>query len=162
MTLSVHHGGWVIALSLIGAMALTIVPLPQWAEHARPEWCALVLIYWSLALPDRVGIGVGWVTGLLVDVLTDALMGEHALGFAVVAYATMKVHRRTRLAPVWQQAGTVLVLLSMQLLVSLWIRGMTGRTDVGWGYWSPAVVGMICWPAVFYVLRLMRRRLGVR
>ena len=161
MTLATHRGGWVILATLVGAMALSIAPSPRWAEVVRPEWTALVLIYWCLALPQRVGIGIAWGTGLLMDVLTDSLLGEHALGFSVLAYLALRVHKRTRLSPLWQQGVTVLVLLSLHQLLSLWVRGMTGQAPQGWLYWTPPLVGMACWPPLYLLLRHLRRRFSV-
>jgi len=150
-----------IVVTLIAAMTLTVVPAPQWVEFVRPEWTILVLIYWCMALPQRVGVGVAWFVGILVDVLTDTLLGEHALAFSVVAYITLKLHKRTRLAPVWQQALTVLALLLIQQLLSFWVRGMTGHTPRGWVYWTPALVGMTAWPPLFVLMRMLRRRFRV-
>jgi rod shape-determining protein MreD len=61
-----HHGGSVIALTFLLALLLTIIPLPEWLRYLRPDWVGLVLIYWCLALPERVGVSTGWLMGLLV------------------------------------------------------------------------------------------------
>ena len=70
MTITRHHGGGVILVTFIAALLLTIIPLPDWARYLRPDWVGLVLIYWCLALPERVGVSTGWFMGLLVDLLT--------------------------------------------------------------------------------------------
>ena len=72
-------GGWIIVTSFLAALALTVLPLPDWVALIRPEWVALVLIYWCMALPGRVGVGFAWITGLLLDVLRAGLLGQHAL-----------------------------------------------------------------------------------
>lgn len=162
MTLVRHQGGWIIFVSLVVALMLTILPLPEWAEYYRPEWPALVLIYWCMALPQRVGVGIGWIVGLLVDVLKGALLGQHALGLAVIAYITLNLHQRIRVFPLWQQAVTVLVLLALYQLLILWFDGITaGQTSKGWIYWMPSVVSMVLWPWVFVLLRDIRRRFKV-
>lgn len=161
MILARHHGGWVIVLSFVAAMALTILPLPDWALLFRPEWTALVLIYWCLALPERVGVGIAWLAGLLMDVLKGGLMGEHALGLTVVAFLTLKLHQRIRVYPMWQQALSVLVLLALYQLVLLWINGIIGRPARTWLYWAPSITGTLLWPAVFLILRGLRRRFRV-
>ncbi|HQU15239.1 MAG: rod shape-determining protein MreD [Chromatiales bacterium 21-64-14] len=161
MILARHHGGWVIVLSFVAAMALTILPLPGSAELFRPEWTALVLVYWCLALPERVGVGIAWLAGLLTDVLKGGLMGEHALGLTVVAFLTLKLHQRIRVYPMWQQALSVLVLLALYQLVLLWINGIIGHPARTWLYWAPSVTGTMLWPAVFLVLRGLRRRFRV-
>lgn len=161
MTLIRHHAGWVIVLSFVTAFLLTILPLPDWAGPFRPEWAALVLIYWCMALPQRVGVGVGWLAGLFLDVLKGALLGQYALSLALIAYVVLKLHRRIRVFPLWQQAFSILTLLALGQLLVAWSDGIAGRPPKDWLYWAPSVTGMLLWPWVFVVLRDVRRRFRV-
>ena len=157
MTLVRHHGGGVILFTFIAALILTVMPLPEWGRYLRPDWAGLVLIYWCLALPDRVGVSSGWLLGLAVDLLTGSLLGQHALSLAFVAYLTLKFHQRVRLFPIWQQALTVLVLLVLHQLLALWVSRFIGRPGPPWYYWAPSLAGMVIWPLVFFALRSLRR-----
>ena len=157
MILGKRHGGSVILLTFIVALLLTVIPLPEWARYVRPDWVGLVLIYWCMALPERVGVTTGWFTGLLVDMLTGSLLGQHALALTVVAYLTLRFHQRLRLFPVLQQSLTVLVLLILHQLLALWISRIIGRPGAPWFFWAPSVLGMLIWPLVFSMLRGMRR-----
>ena len=161
MRMTHRHGGWAIVLSLLVALTLTLLPLPEWAAPYRPDWVALVLIYWCLALPDRVGVGIGWMLGLLLDVLSGTLLGQHALGMTVIAYLAVKLHQRVRLFPTWQQALTVMLLLLLNQLLVLWVNGIIGRPAHSGLYWAPSLTGMLLWPWLFAVLRGMRRRFRV-
>jgi rod shape-determining protein MreD len=161
MTLVRHHGGIVIVFTFVVALLLTIIPLPQWARLYRPDWVGLVLIYWCLAVPDRVGVAYGWMLGLLVDALTGSLLGQNALGLTIVAFLTLKLHKRLRLFPIWQQSLTVLLLLVIHQLLSLWISRVIGRPPQPWVYWAPSLVGMLLWPLVFMTLRGLRRQFRV-
>jgi len=152
-----HHGGMVVFTTFIIALLLTIIPLPEWLRYARPDWAGLVLIYWCLAVPDRVGVTTGWLMGLLVDLLTGTLLGQHALSLTVVAWLTLKFHQRVRLFPVWQQALTVLVLLVVHQLLALWVNRIIGLPGAPWYVWLPAVSGMLIWPLIFPLLRGLRR-----
>jgi len=152
-----HHGGGVIVFTFIIALLLTVIPLPDWARYIRPDWVGLVLIYWCMALPHRVGVTTGWFMGLLVDLLTGTLLGQHALSLTVIAYLTLKFHQRLRLVPVWQQAFTVLVLLILHQLLALWISRIIGRPGTSLYYWLPSIVGMLVWPLVHTTLRSLRR-----
>lgn len=152
-----HHGGGAIVFTFIIALLLTVIPLPDWARYMRPDWVGLVLIYWCMALPERAGVATGWFTGLMVDLLTGSLLGQHALSLTVVAYITLKFHLRLRLVPVWQQSLTVLVLLVLHQLLALWISRIIGRPGAPWFFWMPSVLGMIIWPLVYATLRGMRR-----
>ena len=161
MTLSEHQGGIAIFASFVLALILTVLPLPDWAQSLRPPWAPMVLLYWCIAVPDRVGVGTGWTVGILVDVLTGSLLGQHALGLSVGAYIAVRLHQRIRLFPLWQQALTVLLLLLVERLLALWISGAAGRPPPPLWYWGPPVVGMFLWPWLFIILRDARRRFRV-
>ncbi|MCU7812927.1 MAG: rod shape-determining protein MreD, partial [Candidatus Thiodiazotropha sp. (ex Notomyrtea botanica)] len=104
-----HASGrnYIIYLTLLMGYFLTLIPLPEWAQTFRPQWVALILIYWCMALPERVGVGLGFIFGLLLDVLTGTLLGQHALGLSVVAFVTIKLHLRVRVMPLRQQVFTI-------------------------------------------------------
>jgi len=156
-----RQGTGMIILTMLASLLLTILPLPDAVEALRPPWYALVLIYWCFALPERVGVGTGWLLGLMVDSLTGCLLGQHALALSLIAYLSITLHRRVRIFPLWQQSLTVLVLLSVERLLSLWINGAIGRPTPPLEYWVPALVGMFLWPWVFVILRDLRRRFRV-
>jgi rod shape-determining protein MreD len=161
VTLAYHQNGWAIVTSFVVALMLTMLPLPDWAEPARPEWVAMVLIYWCMALPARVGIGVGWLMGLLVDVTRGALLGQHALALALVAYITLSLHQRLRVYPLWQQSLVVLMLVALEQLLVLWIKGVIGQSPGSWAYWLPSLTSMLLWPWMFLILRDVRRHFRV-
>ena len=161
MTIVRRHGNWVIVLSLLLALVLTLLPLPSWAAPYRPDWVALVLIYWCLALPERVSVGIGWSMGLLLDGLSGTLLGQHALGLTVMMYLTAKLHQRIRLFPIWQQSLTVMLLLAMNQMLVLWVSGILGRPPHSWLYWAPSLSGLLLWPWLCGLLRDLRRRFRV-
>lgn len=162
MTVLQDYAGWIILLSLLIGLVLTILHLPPWANPLRPEWTALILIYWCMALPQRVGVTVAWLVGLLQDVLQGTLLGAHALAFGIVAYLTLKLHQRIRVFPLWQQALSIFLLLLIIRLILLWIRGLSGRPGADLEYWLPALIGTVLWPLVFLCLREIRRRYRVQ
>jgi len=145
------RGYWLIVLSFAIALLLTIMPLPDWARPFRPQWVTLTLIYWCLALPHRVGVITGFILGILLDVSTGTLLGQHAMSLAIVAWLVLKLHRRIRLFPVWQQALTVLILLVLHQLLTLWISHIIGRPGTPWYYWAPSITGMLVWPFILTV-----------
>ena len=161
MIKSEHHGGWIICFSFVAALMLTAMPLPEWATNWRPAWVAMVLVYWCMALPDRIGIGVGWLMGLLLDVLQGTLLGQNALGLAILAYFIIKLHQRIRMFPLTQQALIICLLVLLYLFLSLWVRGIMGISPDSWTYWMPAFTSMLLWPWLFIILRDIRRRYHV-
>ena len=162
MTLSTPRGGMVILVSILLALIFTIFPLPDVVQPYRPQWTALVIVYWCMAIPERVGVGISFVTGLLLDVITGNLLGQHALGLSVIAFMTVQTHQRVRVFPLWQQSIFVAALLLIDRLLLLWVDGAIGRPLVGLVYWAPPLLGGLLWPWVYIILRDMRRRFHVR
>jgi rod shape-determining protein MreD len=161
MNTAKHHGSGVIVFSFIIALMLTAMPLPEWAINWRPAWVAMVLIYWCMALPHRVGIGVGWSLGILLDVLQGTLLGQNAIGLTILAFLTLKSHQRVRMYPLVQQALVICIFVLAYQLLSLWVRGIMGVPPRSWTYWMPAFTSMVLWPWLFIILRDIRRRYHV-
>ena len=154
-------GGWAVAISCVLALMLTALPMPVWAALWRPAWVALVLIYWCMALPGRVGVVLGWSLGVLLDVMSGSLLGQHALGLAIVAYVTHKSHRRVRVLPPWQQGISVFGLVFVYQVIILWINGIRGIPVMASAYWAAPLTSTILWPWIFVVMRDVRRKYRV-
>ena len=161
MILHRRHGSWVIVVSFLVAFALTALPLPEWAELWRPAWGALVLVYWCMAVPQRVGVAVAFIIGLGLDVLQGTLLGQHALALSVVAFVAHKVYLHVRVLPLWQQGVGIFVLILGYQGIIVWITGMQGLMVHGIAIWTTPFVSMLLWPWIFVVLRDMRRRYSV-
>lgn len=151
------QGGNVILLSFIAAFILSMLPLPQILQSVRPEFVLLVLIYWCIALPNRVGVGIAWVAGLVFDVSTDSLLGQHALTFALVAYLAIQLHQRIRIFPIWQQALTIFIFMMLQGTITLWINGMLGDAPPLSVFILPAISTALFWPIAYLLMRQVRR-----
>ena len=162
MNLTRHHGGIIIILSFAIALLLTIVPVPEALRGLRPDWVGLTLIFWCLALPYRVSVGSGFFVGLLLDVLSGTLLGQHALALSLIAYVCVRLHQRIRVYPMWQQVLTVLVLLILHQLFTLWIDSTIGRPGQPISYWIPSFIGMLLWPLIFRILTLVRINFSVQ
>ena len=147
----------IIAASLLVALVLSILPWPVWTEQFRPDWVALVLIYWCIALPTRVGVGTAWSVGLMLDVLYGSMLGENALAKSLVAFLAVRFHLQLRMFPRWQQAVVVLLLVASNNLLVLWIKHLAGQAPSTWSYLTPSIVSMLLWPWLFVILRDIRR-----
>ncbi len=156
-----HPHSWlIISASFAAALAITLFPVPVLLAPLRPDWTTLVLIYWIIALPHRVGVGTGWMVGMFQDAATGTLLGQQALGMTVVAYLVLLLYQRIRNYPVWQQAIIVMIFIALFRVIGAWVLGVIGR-PVGFSYWLPALTSMLVWPLVFLVLRHIRRRYHV-
>lgn len=159
----VHPSGWlVMAITFALAFWLTVIPLPEALAPYRPDWVVLVLIYWALALPQRVGAELGWIVGLLLDVVFSNLLGIHAMGLALVAFLVGRLHLQLRMFPWWQQAVSVLLLMLLYRGVTGWVRTLIEQIPLDHTYWLPCVVGMLLWPWLFVLLRDVQRYSGAR
>lgn len=151
--------GWsVIIFTLIMGLLLMILPMPHWADAFRPAWLLLIMIYWSIALPHRVGILTAWGVGFILDLLQGVLLGENALAFALVVYISLKIHRQFRLFSVLMQVISVFLLLLLNQLLLFWLQGLQGQTvTVKWFLGSPLISACV-WPWIFFVLTDCLRR----
>jgi rod shape-determining protein MreD len=152
----------VASLSIIVAFMLTIMPLPDWAVELRPDWVTLVLIYWAMALPTRFGVTIAWIFGILLDVSTGSILGQHALGMVLAIYIVHEQHQRLRVASLLQQAIVVLFLLLMKQLIVLWVNGIVGRAPDTWLFFLQSVIGAVIWPWIYIIMRDLRRKFGYR
>lgn len=152
----------VIILTLAVALMLVVVPLPEWAQPYRPQWTLMVLTYWVMALPQRVGVIGGWTTGLFVDAVTGTLLGQHALSYALGSYLVLTQHRRLRLFPWWQQTATMSGIFLLDRIVSFLVAGATTNTALPWSYWIAPFVSMALWPWMLALLQALRHRLRIR
>lgn len=149
-------------ISVIAAFMLAIMPLPDWAVEFRPDWVTMVLIYWAMAMPSRIGVTVAWFCGLLLDVSYGSLMGQHAIGMVLVVYVIHLQHQRLRVASLLQQAIVIFFLLLIKQLLSLWVDGMLGRAPVSWYYFLPTITSTLLWPWTYLILRDLRRKFSAQ
>lgn len=156
------HAIWVIFLSFFIAYLLAIVPFPEWAMNYRPEWIPMVLIYWVMALPYRVGIGSAWLVGLLLDILEGSILGINALSLVIIAYVALNLHLRLRMFSALQQSGLVLALVGLNLMLCNWLQIITDQTVTSnLLFLMAALTSAVIWPSLFQLLRQIRRSFDV-
>lgn len=159
------RGYWVILVSFFVAMTLSLISVPYdlpWEfGFLRPDWILLVLIYWVIALPHRVGAFSAWMLGLVMDVLLGALLGQHALIFLLVAYIAENLYQRLRMFAVWQQSLVVFALIGLAHLLEFWIERIVGAKEWSWWLMLPAMTSAFIWPWMFLLLRALRRFFSV-
>lgn len=147
-----------VAVCIILALVLAIVPLPDWAEPYRPDWVAMTLIYWSMVLPRSYGVGTAWLVGIVLDVAQGTLLGQHALALSLISYMTVKFHLQLRVFPWSQMTAVVLALLALYQFILFWINGVAGIYAPAVTYWGPVVTGTLLWPLVSLVFSGIRYR----
>src|SRR5262245_17434740 len=144
---------WFILLTFFLALVVNLVPASGLVLALRPDFLAIVLLYWCIQEPRYVGVGVAWILGLVMDVADATVFGQHALAYAVLAYAAEYFRRRVLRFPLWQQAPQVAVLLLMCSALVLLVRVVGGAALPGWIYFAPPLVGALLWPLVSVLLQ---------
>ncbi len=147
---------WILPVSLLVALLLGLLPLPLALQPLRPFWLALVLAYWLIEAPERVGLGFAFCVGLVADVVYGGLLGEQALRLVILAFIVQRFRARLRFFPLSQQALTLGALLVNDRIVSAGLHLALREPVLPWSYWSAPLVGMLLWPPVFLILDAVR------
>lgn len=147
---------WVLPLSLLVALLLTLLPIPPALQLLRPYWLALVLAYWVMEDPDRVGLGLAFVIGVVADLVVGTLLGEQALRLVVITFILQRFRARLRFFPMSQQALAIGALLLNDRIVALAVRLTLGEPPLASLAWFSPLVGMLLWVPVFMLLDGMR------
>jgi len=155
------NNGIIILLSLLLAIIGSIMPMPLDVDAFRPDWVLIVLIYWSLALPNRVNVLTAWVMGFILDVLLGSTLGVHAAAMALSVYIAAVNYQKIRNFSLWQQALVIGVLAALYHLLVFWMQRLL--TDVVFlpSYLYPVITSIILWPWMFLLLRKVRRRFRI-
>jgi rod shape-determining protein MreD len=149
---------WRVTFTVILALIIAVLPLPQPLDAARPDLLLLLVIYWALSAPRIAGLLFAWLCGLAIDVLKGIILGQHALAFLVVAYLTHKFQLRMRIFPISQQTATVFMLLAVYQFIVFWLDGIIGQPVTTWMRWLPVISGAVLWPILVAVLDTWNRR----
>ena len=145
-----------IWFSLVAALLLNMLPLGRvpW----MPDFLALVLVFWNVHQPLRVGIGLAFVFGLGMDVHQSSVLGQHALSYTALSFFAIMIHRRLLWFPVPSQALQVLPMFAVAHGVELVIRLLGGGAFPGWVILLAPVAEALLWPAASVLLLVPQRR----
>jgi rod shape-determining protein MreD len=148
---------WFILVTCFLGLVANMAPVSGLALVLRPDFLALVILYWCIQEPRYMGVGIAWILGLVMDVADATVFGQHALAYAVLAYAAEYFRRRVLRFPLWQQAPQVGVLLLVCAALVLLVRFVGGAPIPGWTYFVPSIVGALLWPLLSVLLQWPQR-----
>lgn len=143
-------------LTLAIAMVLRVMLLFPGMGEFNPDWIVLVLIYWSIATPDRFGVFTAFWVGVITDVLTGHLLGQYALIYSLICYLSIKEYRRLRQFPLLQQCLFIGFCLFCGQSLLFGMESMQAANRLPLSFWYPVLTGMLAWPLVFIMLRAIR------
>lgn len=140
------------------AVALLLMFLPWPDMRYVPDFVALVLVFWCVHQPRMIGLGIGWVIGLVADAGNGVLLGQHALAYVLLAFFSISFSRRILWFGSWYQALHILPLLVLAQGVVLLVRLVNGAALPGWQILAGPLLGAALWPFVSWLLLLPQRR----
>lgn len=143
--------------SSVLALFASIWPLPVWTVWIRPEFLALLVAYWVMVAPFRVGMVYAFLMGLLLDLFAATPLGQQALGLTVIAYLVFLLHQRIRMFSLLQQSLLMFFLTGVYQLLKFWIYGLSGGAYASVAMLLPALSSAVCWPFVRLLLDRMRQ-----
>ncbi|HWW81639.1 MAG TPA: rod shape-determining protein MreD [Steroidobacteraceae bacterium] len=144
--------------SALLALVLTVLPLPSYLNIVRPPFLVLVVLYWSMAAPRAGGVGLGWFSGLLLDVFQGPVLGEHALALAAAAYIFVREHQKIRSKPDFQQSLIVLAALAFYEGFLFLMDAYSGHPLTSPFRWIHILTGALIWAPVAIILGYRERR----
>jgi rod shape-determining protein MreD len=145
-----------IAFTLALALAFDLLPLGR--QPAMPDLLAVALVFWNVHQPRRVGVGVAFLFGLLMDVHQGALLGQHALAYTLLSFVAITIHRRLLWFGVVEQALQILPVFAAAHGVALAVRMLAGGMFPGWALLLAPVFEALLWPLVTLLLLAPQRR----
>jgi rod shape-determining protein MreD len=149
-----------IAFTILLATVLNIIP---WGRALGiPDFLALVLVFWNVHQPRKVGIGIGFLLGLLMDVHSSSALGERALLYSLLSYGAWFMHRRVPWFRIGGQMLHVLPLFMLAQFIVVLVRVATGAPMPNAGLFLQWVSTMLLWPIADLLLLAPQRRAAER
>ena len=145
-----------IAFTLAVAFGVNLLPLGR--QPAMPDLLAVVLVFWNVHQPRRVGVGVAFAFGLLMDVHQGALLGQHALAYTLLSFLAITIHRRLLWFGVAEQTLQIFPLFFGAHAVALLVRLLAGDMFPGWWLLLAPVFEALLWPVATLLLLAPQRR----
>lgn len=146
-----------IAFTLIAALIVNFLPWSEPLLAVKPDFVALVVLYWCIQQPRKVGFAAAWLMGLTMDIADGSLLGQHALAYSVLAYAGIVLHRRVLMFTMRNQILHVIPILLLNDLIVLVIRKLAGADFPGSGYFVGSLFAGALWPVMCFLLKLPQR-----
>lgn len=145
-----------IVFSLFVALMLNWLPWQGLWLAVRPDFAALMLLYWCTHKPHRIGIGIAWVVGIFADVADSSLFGQHALSYTVLAFGGILLHRRIQMFDVREQPLQVFPLLLISYAVFAAVHWFM-RGHISWEFFLGCLTSALLWLPMSMLLQSLRR-----
>ncbi len=145
-----------IVLTVLVALFLNGLPWEGIWLMLRPDFVAVVLLYWCTHNPARLGIGLSWAVGILADVADASLFGQHALAYTLLAFGGVVLHRRLQMFELRQQTTQVFVILALTYAVYALVHWQVNGYVV-WPYFLGCLTSTLLWAPLSIMFQAMRQ-----
>jgi rod shape-determining protein MreD len=145
-----------IGLSLLGALFFNAFPWQGVALVLRPDAVAVVLLYWCMHKPARIGIGMAWIIGLLADVADANVLGQHALAYSALAYGSILLNRRLQMFHLHQQMPQVFGIFTLSYAIYAFTHWQINHVAVWW-YFIGCFTSTLLWMILSIAFHLLRQ-----
>lgn len=150
-----------ILLSLLAALLLNWLPWEGIWLLLRPDFVAIVLLYWCMHRPWRIGIGISWAMGILADVSDASLFGQHALAYTILAFGGLALHRRLKMFDLRQQTIQVFAIFVLTYAAYMLVQWQFNGYMV-WGYLLGSLTSTLLWAPFNMMLEAMQQKRAER
>ncbi|KPU83098.1 rod shape-determining protein MreD [Psychromonas sp. PRT-SC03] len=151
----------IIYITFFVGLLCAILPLPMFLNAFRPDWMILIIFYWVLATPHRIGIIHAFFLGLILDILLGSMLGMHALLFSLLAYFVCVDYQRIRYFTLVQTTLLIGIAVLCIKLSLFWIASTQQDILLHKSYFWSIFSSMLIWPWFFLFLRMIRIRFKV-
>lgn len=134
-----------VFITMLLALIFQLYPWSGQGVILRPDFLFIVTLYWVLRAPNLCNVGVAWFAGLMVDLSTGSLLGQHMLAFAFSAYLALQYQRRLVLFSRWQLSGYALALIVVERLILLFLKLFADNEAPNWSYLLPIITSFMLW-----------------
>lgn len=143
--------------SLLLAMVLSVAPIPDALQFARPLWLALILVFWVFESSHNFQMVLAWLAGLAQDVLYGTLFGVHAFFLLFVVFCAMRFQQRLKMFPLWQQVIFLMVVFSFGQFFVFWVNQFSGSNLMISAYIFPALLSSLFWPWLYMIMSSLQK-----
>ena len=154
--MSRSRAGWLLPASLLLALVLGLLPLPDLLQPFRPYWLALVLAYWVIETPERAGLGLAFACGVVADLAFGNLLGEQSLRLVVMTFVLQRFRAQLRFFPLPQQALAIGGLLLNDRVIGAGVHLVARLPQLPASYWWAPLLGLLLWAPLFLLLDGLR------
>jgi len=151
-----------VCVSAFVALVLTVVQVPGWLFYFWPDWIAIVVAYWALVTPKRVGPFVGFIIGTLLEVLFVRKFGVLGFGLATLAFVVNATSQQLRALSIWQKMISITIFIAFFKLLTGWLSGLVAGFTITPEYWYSLLGSMVIWPFAYILLEELRRAVRIR